>query len=242
MKSLDDYYFIDEHRYNCPFCQTRAAEFIVLEYFSFDWGDLEAVTFSVQCKACAKKSFHLSKNRDAFVFQHSGTLGGVAYSKLRLLAQEETGKKIDDLIIYSIPTSFFTLDTRIPRKIRELMQEAEGCRKSNFIVGATACIRKAIYETLEKASAAGDEYEERIKDLKNIYDHVHPDYIDHLAAVQDISCNNLHEDSSTSWDKKTIDYLIELTKIILNEIYVTPAERNENSKTLQELRKKFKKS
>src|SRR3989339_1995279 len=53
---------------------------------------------------------------------------------------------IDDNIILHIPTSFFTIDNRIPKKLRELINEAEKCVKNNCLTGSSACIRKTIYE------------------------------------------------------------------------------------------------
>lgn len=67
---------------------------------------------------------------------------------------------IDDAIFYSVPTSFFVLDDRIPAIIRDLITEAEGCIKMNFLTGASACMRKAIYELLVIAKAEGTDYEQ----------------------------------------------------------------------------------
>jgi hypothetical protein len=52
------------------------------------------------------------------------------------------------------------LDNRINVTIRELITEAEGCLKMNFLTGASACIRKAIYELLVLEEATGEHYEE----------------------------------------------------------------------------------
>ena len=54
---------------------------------------------------------------------------------------------IDSKIFYSVPSSFHVVDVvdeRIPRNIRELITEAEGCLKSNFLTGASACTRKVV--------------------------------------------------------------------------------------------------
>ncbi len=44
--------------------------------------------------------------------------------------------ELDEHIFFSVPTSFFVIDERIPRIIRELITEAEGCVKMNFLTGA----------------------------------------------------------------------------------------------------------
>ncbi len=71
-----------------------------------------------------------------------------------------------------MPTSFFVIDARIPGIIRELITEAKGCLKMNFLTGASSCARKAIYELLVIERAEGADYETRIKSLKPKYGRV----------------------------------------------------------------------
>ena len=52
---------------------------------------------------------------------------------------------IDSSIFYSVPTSYFVIDKRIPKIIRDLITEADGSLKMNFLTGSSACMRKAIY-------------------------------------------------------------------------------------------------
>ena len=63
---------------------------------------------------------------------------------------------------FSIPflLRFFVIDQNIPRIIRELVYEAEGCLKMNYTTGASACMRKAIYELLIDQKVEGSNYEE----------------------------------------------------------------------------------
>ena len=73
---------------------------------------------------------------------------------------------LDADFFYSVPTSFFVMDERVPRVLRELLTESEGCLKSNFLTGASACARKVVYElaklvderqqTLAKSSRRSD--------------------------------------------------------------------------------------
>ncbi len=72
-------------------------------------------------------------------------------------------------VFYSVPTSFFVMDARIPGIVRELITEAEGCLKMDFLTGASSCARKAIYELLVIERAEGADYETRIKSLKPKY-------------------------------------------------------------------------
>jgi len=66
---------------------------------------------------------------------------------------------LDSVIFYSVPTSFFVLDDRIQPIIRELISEAEGCLKMNFLTGASTCMRKAIYELIILEKTEGTDYE-----------------------------------------------------------------------------------
>ena len=62
----------------------------------------------------------------------------------------------------------------ISRKLRELIVEAEGCLKSNFLTGASACVRKLVYELAVAHHAEGEHYEDRIKSLKTLLPRVDP--------------------------------------------------------------------
>lgn len=69
------------------------------------------------------------------------------------------GAILDDAMFYSVPTSFFVLDERVPHVLRDLLTEAEGCLKSNFLTGASACARKIVYELAQIENATGDSKE-----------------------------------------------------------------------------------
>ena len=91
-----------------------------------------------RCESCEKDSLHLSNKE---ISEYAGSRG----NKAVYIFLED----IDDLdaeIFYSVPTSFFTVDSRIPVTIRELITEAEGCLKMNYLTGASACMRKANHE------------------------------------------------------------------------------------------------
>ena len=50
----------------------------------------------------------------------------------------DADQELDEKFFYYVPTSFFALDDRIPRILRELFTEAEGCLKMNFLTAASA--------------------------------------------------------------------------------------------------------
>jgi len=129
---------------------------------------------------------------------------------------------LDSVIFYSVPTSFFVIDSRIPKIIRELISEAEGCLKMNFMTGASACMRKAIYELLVLEKVAGEHYEDRIKALKEKYPTSDPELFDIVGQIQQMTSDKIHEQSWEEWDSKNLRLIIETLRTILYDIYVTP--------------------
>lgn len=139
---------------------------------------------------------------------------------------------IDSLFFYHQPTTFFTLDNRINEKVRSLISEAEGCAKMNYLVGASGCLRKAIYELLEleqipKTDSAGKEvdYGDRVKVLKSKYPTVPPEYFDALANIQGMTSEQLHEGDWKPWTQDEFRFLVEAVKEVLTEVYVRPQEK-----------------
>ena len=102
---------------------------------------------------------------------------------------------LDSAFFYSVPTSFFVIDTRIPKIIRELITEAEGSIKMNYLTGASACCRKAIYELTVIEKAEGTDYEGRIKSLKKKFPSVDSELFDILCHIKDMTSDKIHEQS-----------------------------------------------
>ena len=148
---------------------------------------------------------------------------------------------IDSLIFYSHPTSFFAMDGRIPRVIRELITEAEGCLKMNFLTGASACIRKAIYEIAFHEKCEGEDYESKIKSLISKFTIVDASLFDILSHIKDMTSDKIHEQSWDKWDAKFARFIIEALKTTLNEMYVIPAVKSERRASIMKLREEVMK-
>jgi hypothetical protein len=146
----------------------------------------------------------------------------VRYSHGRDLVINDDVKDIDSKLFYSVPTSFFVIDSRIPAIIRELITESEGCLKMNYLTGASACMRKAIYELLIKENAEGKDYESRIKSLKSKFPSINSELFDILSAIQDMTSDKIHEQSWDKWNSPNLKLIIETLKNVLYEIYVSP--------------------
>jgi len=141
----------------------------------------------------------------------------------------------DDLFFYSVPTSFFTVDARVPRILRELISEAEGCLKMNYLTGASACTRKAIYELLVLQKAEGDNYNERISILQAKFPNVDAELFELLKHIKDMTSEKVHEQSWDRWDSAHLKLFLETLKSILYEIYVIPSERSNRTAAIRQL-------
>jgi transcription elongation factor Elf1 len=227
---LDLKYFIDSHVYNCPFCNRRNVAFNLVSWRAFHWTDEKRChIYIVQCGSCKKLSMHLSyENLLAFDWNDPVNLF-------------KTDIDLDAAIFYSVPTSFFALDGRIPAVIRELIAEADGCLKMNFLTGASACARKAIYELLVLEKAPGERYDEKIKALKTAHPEIDPTLIDVLGHIQGMTSDKVHEQSWPKWDSKNLRLILETLKVVLHEVYVAPALKGDRSKRILGLLEDVKK-
>ncbi len=224
---LDQKYFIDDKIWNCPFCNRRHVAYTIQGVNFFDWSTTKTCyIWRVKCDSCGKKSMHLT------------------YEDVQspLASQTRFSSKIDldAAFFYSVPTSFFTIDTRVPKIIRELITEAEGCVKMNYLTGASACCRKAIYELTVFEKAEGADYESRIKFLKKKFTAVDSDLFDILCHIKDMTSDKVHEQSWDKWDSKHLKLFLETLKAILHEIYVVPEEKKSRSSKVQGLFQEIK--
>lgn len=226
---LDSKYFIDEFVYNCPFCKRGNVKYTAFGGGNFDWAnEKECYIYFVRCESCKKVSMHLTYEKLETEF-----LTGRGGFNLRFVLRENDN--LDDKFFYSVPTSFFTLDSNIPSKLRELMSEAEGCLKSNFLTGASACARKIIYELAVREKAEGDNYDERIKSLKKRFPEVDENYFDTLSTIQSVTSDKVHEVSYDGWSAKHLRLILATIKEILTEIYVLPALKKKKRASILEL-------
>lgn len=218
---LDQKYFISKDIYNCPFCNRRHVTYENEGSVGFDWSvKKRCFAWFVKCRSCDNVSMHLT-----FDNVREGNCSQTFRSDIDL----------DSSFFYSVPTSFFVVDARIPQIIRELITEAEGCTKMNFLTGASACCRKAIYELTVIEKAEGDNYEPRIKSLKKKFPNVDPDLFDILCAIKDMTSDKVHEQSWDKWDSKHLKLFLETLKAVLHEIYVIPDERKSKSNKVKAL-------
>ncbi len=145
-------------------------------------------------------------------------------------------ENLDSSFFFSVPTSFFVLDERVPRVLRDLLTEGEGCLKSNYLTGASACARKIVYELGVLSNASGENYEDRIKSLKELHPEVDPAFFDTLLTIQQLTSNKVHENSYDGWQAKHLRVILVSLSEVLHEIYVVPALRADRRKEVLALK------
>lgn len=234
---LDQKYFIDPWRYNCPFCKRNHVSYSIVDMMIFHWSEKKfCYIYKIKCASCEGTSMHLS-------YEDLRTQEG--YPK-QYIYRFKDKIDIDSKMFFSQPSSFFTIDNRIPAVIRDLIFESEKSRQANLLVGSSACLRKAIYELLKhedvilrdpKTNRAN--YQESIKKLEKKYAQVTPELFHGLGDIQELVSDHVHEDSWEAWDSLKLRFLIELTKTTLNEMYVIPDERKQNVTALSKLKSAF---
>lgn len=227
---LDQKYFIDDEVFNCPYCNRNNVKYTINKCYTYDFTESkEATVFFVTCDSCNKESMHSS-----FDIKFNNHDFGNYYT-----IHKDYLDDIDSHIFHSQPNSFFALDNRIPKLLRELVAESEGCLKMNFLTGASACSRKAIYEFLLKEKACGNNYDDKLKDIKKKFCDVDDVYFEILGHIKDMTSEKVHEQSWDKWNSTNIKVILETLKSIFVEIYVVPTQRIERKKILQELKDKI---
>ena len=172
--------------------------------------------------------------------------GGNKYEPLLINGNEI---ELDDAFFFSVPNASFTIDARIPSEIREPLVEGAECLKNNFLIGASGCVRKAVYKLLRAQDISQKEdgsdrflrYEERIDLLKiNLAgnQHVHAELLDSLKGVHGLTSQELHENEWEDFSGPELRFLGELVKELLYQIYIEQDEVEKRQAYLRELQAK----
>jgi len=231
---LDNKYFIDNYVYNCPFCKRGNVSYFIENNREFDWTDEKpCYIYIARCSSCGNRSMHLTFEK--IPLSGTGYASKNGFNRFNIKDNED----LDSKFFYSVPTSFFALDQKIPKILRLLFVEAEGCLKSNYLTGASVCVRKIIYELAILEKATGDNYDERIKSLKDIRTDVEPVYFDTLLTIQQLTSEKVHEDSYDGWDSSHLKLLLSTLGDILTLMYVIPELRKEKRIAILELKQKL---
>lgn len=247
---LNNKYFIDDKAFNCPFCGLRNTEYTILAILEHDLSmTKKGKIIFVRCNRCKKISVHFAPY-EILTSRWENTCIGIYKRTFNWEALDISSNisfhnsknddspfdvDLDSKIYHSIPSSFFTMDERIPKKMRQLVDEAQECKKANLKTGASACLRKLIYTLLSDQlnKKAGKEnvslkdlgyehYSDCIKDFKEY----HPNltvFIEPLEDITGITSDQVHENSWDEISSKDIEICLVSIKDLLDELYVQPA-------------------
>lgn len=245
LSHLDKKYFLDDRRYNCPFCNRGSVTYEIISKQALNWSEEKiAYIYLIKCEEtdCQNISMHISY----FDFPNYSHYFANRPKNLKEEVQYDASK-LDDYFFFHQPTLFFTIDPRINVRLRKTLSEAESCLKMGLLVGASACLRKTIYELVDfedvrviNEKSGKTNYQESIKKLKDKFSRVPSEYFDALANIQELASDNVHEGSWEAWDSNKLKILIELTKNVLHEMYVIPDEQKNRAGVANQLLNEFK--
>lgn len=127
---------------------------------------------------------------------------------------------------------FLTLDDSVPRPLRALLDEADGCLKMSFLVGAGACAGRTLDLLLAEQGLTDGERGEQILQLGKKHPAVSESFLRGLSLVM----NN----PTGSWDEARATLSIAILKAIAYEIYVLGPERKERAAYVIELLERYR--
>lgn len=229
---------INAQQHNCAHCGTKGANYhdVKLVIIDAERGKKLGMLF-IRCSCCGKITTHLVKKlsdfaEDFYFGGHSTSADSFqAYGSFFWVT--DSVDTLDENIIMSIPTPTFIIDADIPNKLRDPLIEAGKCIKENALVGASACVRKAIYEFLLMENAEGGNYDEKIKSIKSNWPHLE-EYLDVLRGIKGVVSDQVHEDSFEAFTSEQIKSYVDILEEIFREIYVIPQKRQERKAAIFE--------
>jgi hypothetical protein len=127
---------------------------------------------------------------------------------------------------------FLTLDDKIPLPLRALLDEADGCLKMSFLVGAGACAARTLDLLLAEQGLGEADRAEQILQLGKKHPAVGETFLRGLSLVT----NN----PSGAWDEARATLAIVILKAIAYEIYVLGPERKERAAYVLELLERYR--
>lgn len=229
---------INAQQHNCAHCGTKGANYGDAFFIIIDESPKKQLgVLRIKCSCCGQTSTHIIKNlcqgcRD-FFYRGSSEYQSNFYVNGTYFYITDDVKNLDENIIMSIPTPTFVIDSGIPSKLRNLLIEAGKCVKENALTGASACVRKAIYEFLLMEKAEGRNYDEKIKSIKSKWPHLE-EYLDVLRGIKGVVSDQVHEDSFEAFTSEQIKSYVDILEEIFREIYVIPQKRQERKAAIFE--------
>lgn len=220
--------FIDKYKINCPFCKNEA-KFDLTNFGIFNYSNTKsAYNYKFNCRTCDKKGVLITKSR--------------LMNEYKELLYHEN---IEDDIIQIIPSIDISISNYVPKKLRDLIVESNKCLAINSVIGASACIRKCIYEFLKNQGVdSSKSYKDQIKELRDKFNYspFAMAGLDQLNQIQMISSDQVHEGSADILTKSDIYKYTQSLLACFETAYVTPKQMEEQFKDLMNTTKAVKES
>lgn len=121
----------------------------------------------------------------------------------------------------------------VPKKIRDIFDEAQRCRGTGALIGTSACLRKTIYTLCDELSVSGADYKEKINNLP-----IDQTYQELLRQIKFLGDNVNHETGEQIYSKEEIDTAIEALPILIDLLYRDDEIISEAGKLLSRVRSK----
>lgn len=137
--------------------------------------------------------------------------------------------KTDDATSFGSP-AFLTVEGRVPSILRDLLVEADGCAKNNYLTGGTACAQRAIQALLTIEKAEGADIQARVRGLSEKYPAVPQMLTQVLLQFGDAASRD-----GAKLNAQGLTLLTVTLKAIAYEIYVLGPERAERLQYVRQI-------
>lgn len=135
----------------------------------------------------------------------------------------------DDVSSFGSP-AFLAIDGRVPSILRDLLVEAEGCAKNNYLTGGTACAQRAIQVLLTIEKTEGPDIQARVRALSEKYPAVPQMLTTVLLQFGDTASRD-----GAKLNAQGLNLLAVTLKAIVYEIYVLGPERAERLQYVRQI-------
>jgi hypothetical protein len=135
----------------------------------------------------------------------------------------------DDVSSYGSP-AFLNVDGRVPSVLRDLLVEADGCAKNNYLTGGTACAQRTIQVLLTMEKTEGPDIQARVRALGEKYPAVPQMLTTVLLQFGDAASRD-----GAKLNAPGLNLLTVTLKAIAHEIYVLGPERAERLQYVRQI-------
>jgi hypothetical protein len=164
-------------------------------------------------------------------------------------------ENIDDFFFFHQPSSDIVLDENIPENIKEALSQADSSQRMNLTIGASAALRKAIFEILADLEIVKMKnidkkqvrlnYEERFdllkEKLKKDFPSVNLELVNDIRDVYKLTSEKVHETlpedtQFRDFNSDEFKLLFSIVNALLYDIYTVPKERGDLKKNIENLK------